>query len=326
MSRDPSRGMRTLTLRASDAMATRAREDDVDHADENHDGNDARDARGARASTSGGSDSLRSGATAAGLGFKCANSSVSWPIDELSVFDTANIAECRVCGDVDATDRGDMRETCDCGDFTAHVHQGCMARWVETQGTRCACGKSFQSVARGLNGGDEGSVHSAHVREVIFDATSKRRRTSAFAPPTAEDEDARRAHLLLTAAYLRLTMDVHKPEDMRTLRKLAPFCDGPWNEFLRRRDEGRHRGGGLWNKIKKKFGFANTSHGGLDDDARVGDGRWSALNGDGEEGQPCEVFVPLFTRAPSRESSGGGGMSVHGGTHFAAGELVTGGG
>jgi hypothetical protein len=201
-----------------------------------------------------------------------------------------------------------------------------MARWVETQGTRCACGKSFQSVARGLNGGDEGSVHSAHVREVIFDASSKRRRTSAFAPPTAEDEDARRAHLLLTAAYLRLTMDVPKPEDMRTLRKLAPFCDGPWNEFLRRRDEGRHRGGGLWNKIKKKFGFANTSHGGLDDDARVGDGRWSALNGDGEEGQPCEVFVPLFTRAPSRESSGGGGMSVHGGTHFAAGELVTGGG
>ena len=44
----------------------------------------------------------------------------------------------------------------------------------------------------------------------------------------------RRVHLLVSAAYIRIVMDIPRVNDARILRTLGPHLDGPWTEYLRK--------------------------------------------------------------------------------------------
>ena len=121
--------------------------------------------------------------------------------------------ECRICGETCALTT--LVEPCECRGGMRYAHHECVQMWISTErgdGRRkeaCeVCGVEWR-----------GEFNVPHARPL----------------PTPE-ESMRRVHMLLSAAYIRVMMDIPRTNDQHILRTLGPHVRGPWIEYLRREE------------------------------------------------------------------------------------------
>jgi|AntAceMinimDraft_5_1070358.scaffolds.fasta_scaffold08585_1 hypothetical protein len=171
--------------------------------------------------------------------------------------------ECRICGDCCPV--SELTEPCDCRGGMRYAHHECVQLWISTekmpgkQSDTCEiCGSAWKGAR-------------------AFDIPRARELPSP-------EESMRRVHLLLSASYVRVVMDIPRPNDLHILRTLGPHVPGPWHEHLRR-EEAKKRS--IFTKMKRGLGSffsssrGNRGHASVGGDAGGGGG---AAGGDGERG------------------------------------------